>query len=123
MEYTEFVERVEDRIKATRPGETENAIVATLDTLGERLSGGEASDVAARLPEELAAPLRRASGDAEGFSLEEFFRRVALKEDVDVETASAHAAAVMAVLGEAIDEGELQDVREQLPQGFYHLLE
>jgi uncharacterized protein (DUF2267 family) len=54
MEYAEFVGRVEDRIRPTRPGETENAIVATLDTLGERLSGGEASVVAARLPKELA---------------------------------------------------------------------
>ena len=64
-----------------------------------------------------------ASGDAEGFSVEEFFRRVAEKEGVDIEAASAHASAVMAVLGETIDEGELQDVREQLPQDFYHLLE
>ncbi len=123
MQYEEFVRKVKDRIEPADLGETEDAIVATFDTLGERLSGGEASDVAARLPEELAEQLRRASGDAEGFSLEEFFQRVALKEGADIETAAEHASAVMEALGEAIDEGESQDVREQLSRDFYHLLE
>lgn len=60
MQYEEFVGRAEDRLHSPRPGEAEQAIVATFDTLGERISGGEASDIAEQLPEELAEPLRRA---------------------------------------------------------------
>ena len=106
MRYEEFMGRVEDRLQSPRPGEAEQAIVATFDTLGERISGGEASDIAELLPEELAEPLRRAGGDAERFGLEAFFRRVAEKENTDVSKATEHASVVMAVLGQAITEGE-----------------
>ena len=123
MEFVEFVERVESRIQNPQPGEAERAVIATFETLGERVSGGEASDIAAQLPEELQGPLRRASGNPEGFGLEGFFRRVAEKEGVDINKATDHATAVMKVLSEAISSGELSDVRSQLPREFYPLLQ
>ncbi len=122
MQYEEFVGKVEERIQSPRPGEAEQAVISTFETLGERISGGEASDIAEQLPEELAKPLRRASGNAEGFGLDAFFGRVAEKEGTDVGEATEHASAVMAVLGQAITDGELQHVRAQLPEEFYSLL-
>src|SRR5215217_2791999 len=101
MRYEKFVGRVENRIQNPRPGEAERAVIATFETLGERISGGEASDLAAQLPEELAEPLFRAGGDAEGFGLRAFFQRIAEKEGTDVNKATEHASAVMAVLGQA----------------------
>ena len=55
MQYPEFLRRVEEQIAATQPAtETqhaaEQAITATLVTLSERLTGGEATDLAAQLP-------------------------------------------------------------------------
>ncbi len=98
-------------------------MIATFETLGERISGGEASDIATQLPEELAELLFRAGGNPEGFGLEAFFRRVAEKEGMDVNKVTDHASTVMVVLGQAITDEELADVRSQLPRDFYPLLE
>ena len=54
--------------------------------------------------------------------LEEFYRRVAGREGVDIETARTDASAVMGVLREAVSPGELGDVMTQLPGGFNTLL-
>ena len=123
MQYPEFLRRVEEQIEATQPASetqraAERAIAATLETLSERVTGGEAADLAAQLPEELQAPLRRAPEAAEGLSLEEFYQRVAEREGVDIETARNDASAVMTVLGLAVTPGELDDVMAQLPSEF-----
>ena len=58
----------------------ELAITATLETLNERLTGGEAKDLAAQLPKEVQPALQPKTEEAEAFSLEEFYRRVAERE-------------------------------------------
>ena len=103
MQYQQFLQRVQEQINATEPATqtqraAEQAITATLQTLSERLTGGEATDLAAQLPEELKAPLERSAEEAERFSLEEFYERVAEREGVDLETARNDASAVMSVL-------------------------
>lgn len=123
MEFVQFIEKVENRLQSPGPGETEQAVTATFETLGERISGGEASDIAAQLPEELKGPLRAASGEPESFGLERFFERVGEKTGVDKNKATDYASSVMAVLGQAITSGELRDVRSQLPQEFQPLLQ
>lgn len=127
MQYSEFLRRVEEQIAANRSvsdarREAENAITATLETLNERISGGEARDLAAQLPQEIQPALRPKAEEAEGFSLEEFYRRVAEREGVDIETARIDASAVMRVLREAVTPGELDDVMAQLPKDFTFLL-
>jgi uncharacterized protein (DUF2267 family) len=107
LQYQEFLQRVQEQINATEPATqtqraAEQAITATLQTLSERLTGGEATDLAAQLPEELKAPLQRSAEEAEGFSLEEFYGRVAEREGVDIETARHDASAVMSVLRLAV---------------------
>lgn len=121
MEFLEFIQKVESSMRGS--GEAEQAVMAVFETLGERLSGGEASDIAAQLPEEFRGPLESASGEPESFGVERFFERVGEKEGVNKNTATEHARAVMAVLGQAITSGELQDVRSQLPQEFHPLLQ
>ncbi len=80
MQYEEFLSKVQDRTGLARPGEARRAITATFSTLCERISGGEASDLAAQLPQELKEPLHRAGEDAEEFSFEEFLRRASANE-------------------------------------------
>ncbi len=123
MQYPEFLQRVEEQIGATQPAtETqraaERAIIATLETLSERLTGGEANDLTAQLPGELQAPLQRSAEEAEGFSLDEFYRRVAEREGVDIETARNDASAVMTVLRLAVTPGQLDALMAQLPSEF-----
>ena len=123
MQYPEFLQRVQEQINATEPATqtqraAELAITATLQTLSERLTGGEATDLAAQLPEELKAPLQRSAEEAERFSLEEFYERVAEREGVDLETARNDASAVMSVLRVAVTPGQLDDLMAQLPSEF-----
>lgn len=116
MQYEEFLDKVQDRIGPVRPEEARRAITATLSTLSERISGGETSDLAAQLPQELKEPIQRSGEEAEAFSLEEFLRRVGEREGVNTDTARNHASAVMTVLREAVTGGQLDDIRAQLPQ-------
>src|SRR3954463_4466458 len=91
-EHDQFLTAVQQKARISRE-RAEAAARATLETLAERLSAGEARDVAAQLPPELAAYLPP-RGDAERFDVEEFLRRVAEREGVDVPTAEEHARAV-----------------------------
>jgi uncharacterized protein (DUF2267 family) len=87
------------------------------------VSGGKAEEIASQLPDELPQPLTRVGGDPAGFGLDEFYRRVAEKEGIDVDEATEHVSAVMTVLGQAISDGELQDVRSEFSREFYPLLQ
>jgi uncharacterized protein (DUF2267 family) len=123
VQYEEFLNKVQDRIGPAEPDEARRAITATLSTLSERISGGETSDLAAQLPQELKEPIQRSGEEAEAFSLEEFLRRIGEREGVNTDTAREHASAVMTVLREAVTGGELDDIRAQLPQEFTPLFE
>jgi uncharacterized protein (DUF2267 family) len=93
----------------------ERAIEATLVTLGERISEGEAEDLARHLPDSLAAMIRR-PGPAQPIDAAEFFRRVAQREGTEPDTAERHAAAVVAALGRRVGRKELHDMLSQLPK-------
>lgn len=124
MKHDEFIGQVQHRARLSSRGAAERATRATLETLAERLAGGEAKDLAAQLPPEIGEHLRgewSAMGDR--FSLGEFFRRVGLREGVDLPEAVFHARAVIEVLSEAVSKGEMDDVRAQLPAEFARLFE
>jgi uncharacterized protein (DUF2267 family) len=124
MQHDQFIGQVQHRAQLSSRGDAERAVRATLETLAERLTGGEAKDLAAQLPRELGEHLRRATFDSSlHLSLREFYRRVAEREGVDVAKAAYHARVVVEVLGEAVSLGEMRDVRAQLPAEFDPLFE
>ncbi len=124
MKHDEFIGQVQHRARLGSRGEAERATRATLETLAERLAGGEAKNLASQLPQEIGEHLRREwSGIGERFSLDEFFRRVSLREGVDLPDAIFHARAVIEVVSEAVSKGEMDDVRAQLPAEFDRLFE
>lgn len=90
---------------------------ATLETLGQRLAGGEAGDLAAQLPAEVGHYLQQTT-DGERFGVDELIRRVSREEGVDLPNAIYHARAVISVLREAVSPGEMDHVRAQLPEAF-----
>lgn len=67
------------------PDAARRATDAVLETLAERISGGEVEDLIARLPVELRRPLERGNeeshGEAQRMSLEAFVRRLAEREN------------------------------------------
>ncbi len=124
MKYDEFISQVQRRADLASREEAERATRATMETLGERLAGGEAKDLAAQLPPEIAQYLEQAyTGIREKFSLDEFFWRVSQREGVDLTESTFHARVVVALLSEAVTMGEIEDVRAQLPEDFARLFE
>jgi uncharacterized protein (DUF2267 family) len=113
LRYDEFLGQVQHRAGLGSHAEAERATRATLETLAERLAGGEAHDLAAQLPPELARSLELPdAGIGAKLTLDEFF---------ELPDAPFHARVVIGVLTEAVSMGEIQDVRVQLPAAFAQL--
>jgi uncharacterized protein (DUF2267 family) len=97
-----------------------------LETLAERIAGGEVDDLAGYLPDRLRLPLERgkqsSGGKARGMSLDEFVGRVADREDASWEDALEHARAVFATLREALPDKEWSDVVAELPRAYSEAL-
>lgn len=116
----EFVERVQDRLDADE-GRAREAADAVLETLADRITGGEAEDLAVAVPGEVGESLAAADHDAEQFDPEEFERRVDGRLDAD---GDAHAATVatFAAIDDTVRDGEVDDLRDQLPAEYGDLL-
>jgi uncharacterized protein (DUF2267 family) len=123
MTFDEFIKRVQERGGFDTRDHAERATRATLAVLGQRLAGGEPSDLAAQLPEGLAE-LARYDGPAESFDTAEFYRRVAEREGAGCTAGQAreHAMAVMSTVVDQVSEGERQDLASQLPADYGELL-
>jgi uncharacterized protein (DUF2267 family) len=121
MDHDQFTDLVAERadVPHERAGEL---IRATLTTLAERITGGEARHIAERLPVRLRTPLVGAAEEAEGFSFDEFIRRVADRADVDRDTADIGMAAVLTTLRDAIGADEYHRMMSQLPLEFHGLM-
>ena len=116
MRRDEFVRRVEDAAGdgLGRQG-AEQAIAATLTTLGELLGREQSRGLAAQLPIPLQAPLRHGNGAPGRFGVHEFVRRVAVRRRLAPTQALEQAQAVVHVLEEAIGDGERERLRQALP--------
>jgi uncharacterized protein (DUF2267 family) len=120
MEYSEFLSSVGQQTRLD-PRRAEQATRATLATLSERLSRGQAWDLLEQLPAELK-PTVYQEEDAEPLTLEQFVGRVAEREGVDADTAYRHARAVFWTLGRAVADKEIADLAAELPQEFAPLV-
>jgi uncharacterized protein (DUF2267 family) len=122
LKYDEFIAQVRHRAGLGSHAEAERATRATLETLAERLAGGEAHDLASQLSPELARYLELPdAGIAAKLTLDEFFELVSEREGVDLPDATFHARVVIGVLTEAVSLGEIKDVLVQLPAAFAQL--
>jgi uncharacterized protein (DUF2267 family) len=97
-----------------------DAAAAVLCVLAQRLSGGEARDLVATLPEglrPLVEPCARHRGEeGERFDRDEFLRRVAARLHVTVPQAEEIARAVFAAVRRTLPAKEVHDVASQLPR-------
>ncbi|AFZ72330.1 DUF2267 domain-containing protein [Natronobacterium gregoryi] len=135
--YSDFVGEVQHRIKADTQAEAVRTTRAVLETLGERVDEGGATDVASPLPMEIDRYLL-AVEHGHTYDFDEFVDRVETKlndDDLDfeasygtpadVEPADAvyRAKAVVALTSELVPGGELAHVERQLPDEFEELFE
>jgi uncharacterized protein (DUF2267 family) len=120
MQYEEFI-----AIVSERSGLFEGGAVAltraTLVTLAERITGGEARDLAAQLPGPLQDTLLANKEEAEAFSFDDFVRRVAERSRHGSDLSDSDVIAVMETLRDTVTPGEFDDVLSQLPKEFHRL--
>jgi uncharacterized protein (DUF2267 family) len=120
MKYEEFISRVAESTGVSLT-DADALTHAALGTLAERITGGEARDLAAQLPIPLQNPLPPAREEAEAFTFKDFVRRTAERAGADPATAELGVDAVMATLRDAVTPGEFDDVLSQLPEDFKRL--
>jgi len=123
VNYDAFIDRVQKYGSLETTQQAEKATESTLLTLGERLAGAEAENLASQLPKEAATLLAPSSSEAPSLTLEQFFERVGSRLDPprETDTAGEIAKAVMAAVREAVSEGELRDAAAQLPREYASL--
>lgn len=121
MKQDEFMTKVGQRADVSL-STAEALTAATLQTLAERISGGEAQDLAAPLPAELKPHLTGADEPAEPFGVEEFLRRVVERSGIDTSRARASVRAVFTTVREVVTPHELDDVMTQLPKDLRELV-
>lgn len=119
MRDSDFVSAIRSTTRLNTAEEAHGAARATLAVLGQRLYGGEARDLAAQLPEGLAAAMPP-TGGGESFGVDEFYHRIAELEGHDCtdRRARQHARAVVAALQTAVSPGEVADILAQLPADY-----
>jgi uncharacterized protein (DUF2267 family) len=121
VNYAEFLEAVEKR--AGMPvTEAANVIRATLTTLTERISGGEARDLATQLPEEFRGYLHKEVDFAEQLDLVEFLNEVGVRAGTDDDRSAEVARAVLTTLREAVSAEDLKGLESELPKDVRRLL-
>lgn len=113
MQYDDFIASASAR--SGRPPEVAEALThATLRVLAERLSGGEARDLASQLPKELQPDLIPPTQEAQSLEPQEFVHRVAQQAHVADDEAQQAVAAVLVTTREAVTPGEWDDVASQM---------
>ena len=121
MNHDEFVGQVQHKAQLSSRGDAERIIRVTFETLRDRLQPENAEHLAAQLPPELARHLR-GSRQFLHLNLDEFFRRIAIREGTDADTAATHARCVFETLREAITPGAVHKLEHQLPHEFKPLI-
>ncbi|GHF18967.1 DUF2267 domain-containing protein [Streptomyces griseoluteus] len=121
MEYEAFLAKTAERAGVS-PDVAETLTRATFEVLADRISGGEAQDLAEPLPEPLKSWLRTDEEMAKGYGANSFVRRVADRAEVPHDLAEAGIRAVLATLREAVGDQEFRDATAQLPREYDILL-
>jgi len=117
MTHNQLIKQVQTRARLGSRQAAEDACDAVLWVLGQRLSGSDAGELAAQLPQGIAAYVT--TGEArQNFDFKEFISRVSAHEHVDAAQAGHHIRAVFAVLGEAVSAEEMQSLRQQLDSSY-----
>ncbi|WP_214369518.1 DUF2267 domain-containing protein [Pseudonocardia sp. H11422] len=121
MDYQAFITIVQQA--ADIAGEqAERAVCPTLQTLAQRISKGEAEDLAGRVPEQLRSCLQH-EGPRSRLSLDDFLQHVEQQIGADRPTAEKVTRGVFAALWSAVGAKEFFDMRTELPKDFQPLLD
>lgn len=121
MQFSDFIDQVRERTGLDTSEDAERLARAVLETLGERLDRKVRNGVEAQLPNELKDVLLARAQNTDQYTLEEFYNRVGARADLNYRDATKRTQQVLAVLQEAIAEGEKMQILESLPAEYGQL--
>lgn len=135
--YTDFIGEVQHRIEAGTQAEAVRTTRAVLETLGERVGEGGATDIASPLPMEIDRYLL-AADHGQTYDYDEFVDRVLDRlnyDDLDLDASYGRPStvdeaeavyrikAVVELVSERVPGGELAHAEAQLPEEFDDIFE
>jgi uncharacterized protein (DUF2267 family) len=127
MQENEFLNAVQQRTGLESRDQAYTITSAVLGVFGQRITQGEAENIASQLPTQMDNVLISETPEAEEFSADEFISRVddrvATLSDATASNTEHYIRGVMTVLGDAVSGSELEDARNQLPSEFDSLYE
>lgn len=123
MKYHEFIGKVQSQARLPDESSAVTATRATLETLGERIMGGQARNLAAELPEEVGIFLTSTADKQVSFDIDSFWEKVSEREGEDLPEAVHHARAVVDVMQQAVSAGSINKLRDALPEEYDTLFE
>jgi uncharacterized protein (DUF2267 family) len=123
MQFDDFINQVQEQTKLSTREEAITVTRAVLETLGERLDRKVRNGVVAQLPDELKDFLLARSDNTDRYELTEFYNRIGVRADLKYQEAAERTWQVFLVLRQAIPEGEIQDILEDLPSEYEELFE
>lgn len=116
MKYHEFLAKIRQFGEYESQEEAERVTRTVLGVLGARLTGSEAKDLAAQLPDQMSDVLLVQSEPGQPLGVEEFLSEVAKRlGGASTETARWDASAVLTTVAQGIEGGQLNHVLSQLP--------
>lgn len=121
MTYDEFIREVQQRAGIPSRESVDEAAFTVLQLLADRLTGDEADDLLAQLPQQFKDAIV-VTPEAKRWTANEFVDRVAAELDITPDRAREVVRAVFETLRDAITPGEFHDVLVQLPSGYVELL-
>jgi uncharacterized protein (DUF2267 family) len=117
MDYDTFIGEVQNRAQLSSREDAVQITRITLETFSHRIEPGEADNIAAQLPEEVARHLSKVD-TVENFDWDEFVDRIiemgAYGSENEYGDAVYHARVVMDVVDDAVTAGAIEDVHDQL---------
>lgn len=118
LQLDEFLDTIQERNDIDSADITRDATEATLTTLGEALTGGQAVDIATYLPAEFEDLLTESDlGTAVSYSPDKFIAEVAQREGIENTDAEMSVQAVLSVVAEAASDRERENTKK-LPDEF-----
>jgi uncharacterized protein (DUF2267 family) len=120
MAELKFIETVAERAGVSED-QAASLTEATLRTLTERLTAGEADDLPPHLPDQFRAFLIKSQEPAPNFPFGEFVRRVAERAGVERGIAERGIRAVLQTMRPLVGDREFDEVMSQLPREFGEL--
>jgi uncharacterized protein (DUF2267 family) len=121
VKYDQIVKAVKERAELPNREEAERTLWVVVQTLSDRLLGGEADDLLAQLPEPLKSEIL-VTNEADPLDPDEFVERVADELELPEDEVRDRVRAVFATLHEAVTEGEWEEVVGQLDKKYASLI-